>query len=132
MKCVLALAAVVLTIFLCISGAHSQRSLSQSASLELSNVATPKIPNKTWEWTAFVKGTPDVIDQISCVEYTLHPTFPNPVQKVCETRDPLYPFGLKAEGWGTFNIRAKVEFKDGTSKDLVHMLDFTDPKAPQK
>src|SRR6516165_7227020 len=53
-------------------------------------IAVPKISNTStyagagrWDWTIFVDADPNTLEQIDCVEYTLHPTFPNPVRKVC-------------------------------------------------
>jgi transcription initiation factor IIF auxiliary subunit len=42
------------------------------------NIAT-QIKEGWWNWMIFIKGSQKDIDQIQCVEYTLHPTFPNPV-----------------------------------------------------
>src|SRR5215469_6083320 len=85
-------------------------------SLDIQNTAE-KIGDKEWRWTAFVSGPPDEIGKIACVKYTLHPTFPKPVQEVCSIEDPKHPFALTATGWGTFNLRARIEFKDGTSQE---------------
>jgi transcription initiation factor IIF auxiliary subunit len=92
------------------------------SSLEVSNIA--ENIDGTWEWIAYVSGPQAEIDRIECVVYTLHPTFPNPVQEVCETKDPKYPFGLTARGWGTFTLLINIEFKDGSSEELVHTLEF--------
>src|SRR4051812_10696149 len=96
-----------------LSVAGSCPASAQGRGLELRNVAQSEANGKSWKWTAFIAGPPDKLTNIACVEYTLHPTFPNPVRKVCNTTNPRYPFGLEAVGWGTFNIHAKVEFKDG-------------------
>ena len=97
--------------------------LSQGNTLSLTNVAVP-VSKEIWKWTAFVHGPREVLDKIECVEYTLHPTFKDPVQKICATADAKYPFGITVSGWGTFDLEAKVQFKDGTSKELVHYLNF--------
>ena len=94
-----------------------------SGSLDVQNVAERVADNK-WKWTAFVTGQPEEIAKIECVRYTLHPTFPNPVLKVCETSDPKRPFAISAVGWGVFNLRARIEYKDGSSRDLTHFLKF--------
>ena len=57
--------------------------------------------------------------------YALHPTFPNPVQKICWTSDAKYPFGLTATGWEAFALLSRIEFKDGSYQDIVHVLDFS-------
>src|SRR5262245_20542991 len=94
------------------------------ASIEVTNVAR-QVAEDAWEWTAYVAGPQDALGNIQCVTYTLHPTFPQPVQKVCGTSNPQYPFGLTVTGWGTFMLRARVDFKDGTSQDVNYFLDFS-------
>lgn len=80
------------------------------------------IGNGRWDWTVFIKASKQVLDDIECVEYTLHPTFPNPIRRECSLGDPRYPFGHSTNGWGTFEIHIKVTFKDGTVRFLKHML----------
>jgi transcription initiation factor IIF auxiliary subunit len=106
------------------SGANfiSAQAMAQ-ATLEIQNVAE-SIGNNEWKWTAFVTGLPAQIEKIRCVRYTLHPTFPEPIQDVCNTSDPKHPFALTMTGWGTFNLRARISFKDGSSSDLSHFLEF--------
>ncbi|MFW2440178.1 MAG: pYEATS domain-containing protein [Arenicellales bacterium] len=58
---------------------------------------------------------------MDCVEYTLHPTFPGTVRKLCDSTNG---FELSSSGWGTFNVKIKVMFKDGRTKKLNHMLIF--------
>jgi transcription initiation factor IIF auxiliary subunit len=97
--------------------------LAQAKSLDIENVAE-RIADERWQWTAFVSGPSDQIEKIECVQYTLHPTFPDPIKKVCSSTDPRHPFALTATGWGTFNLRARIEFKDGTSREITHYLQF--------
>src|SRR4051812_27706932 len=35
-----------------------------------------------WKWSVWIDGTDEELDKIESVEYTLHPTFPNPVRVV--------------------------------------------------
>jgi transcription initiation factor IIF auxiliary subunit len=95
---------------------------AMAQSLDVQNVA--ERAGDQWKWTAFVTGPPEQIAKIRCVRYTLHPTFPDPVKEVCEMSDPKHPFAFSAVGWGTFNLRARIEFKDGSSSDLTHYLKF--------
>jgi hypothetical protein len=100
------------------------QSLSGS-SLYLANVSE-RIDGGHWRWTVFIQGSEAEVAQIACVTYTLHPTFPDPQQRVCETKDLKYPFGLTATGWGTFAIRARIEFKDRRPPvETVHSLTFS-------
>ncbi len=99
-------------------------------SLELTNVAeqvtnNPSYPENKWSWTAYVSADKATIDRIRCVVYTLHPTFAQPVVKVCKTVNALYPFSVSALGWGTFTLLARVEFLDGKSENLSHFLSFS-------
>jgi pYEATS domain-containing protein involved in immunity len=91
--------------------------------LSASNVST-YLGNSRWSWTIFLTGPKEVLNTVSYVEYTLHPTFPNPVQRVDRTTDPRYPFGLTATGWGTFTVGVKVVLKNGQVRQLTHMLEF--------
>lgn len=91
--------------------------------LTADNVAE-SIGNDKWNWTVFIKGERQNIDDVKCVEYTLHPSFSKPVRLVCEPGDPQRPFGLSATGWGTFSIGIRILMKDGTHQDLRHQLKF--------
>ena len=85
------------------------------------------VGERRWEWTVFLQAAPQVLDGVRCVEYTLHPTFPDPVRRQCALGDPRFPFGLTTNGWGTFEISIKVVFKDGRERSLKHMLAFGVP-----
>lgn len=79
-----------------------------------------------WDWTAHIESTPpDSLDEVAYVEYHLHPTFRNPVRRVRE-REGGFP--LETRGWGTFELRARVVFKDKTRTPhlLSHELAFED------
>ena len=95
----------------------------ETKSVTADNVAESVGDNK-WKWTVFLKGDEKALDAIKCVEYTLHPTFPNPVRRVCEKGDPKRCFGLSGTGWGTFKIGIRVQMKDGSSRNLEHQLKF--------
>jgi len=77
-----------------------------------------------WEWTVFIQAQGDILKQIQVVEYTLHPTFPNPVVEVREPRSGPHAFALTRIGWGTFEISIKVTFDNGRVRTLKHMLTF--------
>jgi transcription initiation factor IIF auxiliary subunit len=85
------------------------------------------IGERRWEWTVFLQAAPQILDGIQCVEYTLHPTFPEPVRRQCVRGDPRFPFALTTSGWGTFEISIKVLFKRGEERRLKHMLVFDAP-----
>ena len=82
--------------------------------------------NGRWDWTIFVRGSPEEISQIRCVVYHLHPTFPNPNQQVCDPGpDPAHAFPLSSNGWGTFTVGIDIVGKDGSVRRLAHPLRFS-------
>jgi transcription initiation factor IIF auxiliary subunit len=97
--------------------------------------AAPKVTNTStytgagrWDWTIFVDTDFDTLRQIDCVEYTLHPTFPDPVRKVCG--HPETKFALSNNGWGTFTVKVKIQYKNGRIENVDHQLIFRQQSAP--
>jgi len=83
------------------------------------------IGNNRWEWTVFIVAPPATLSKVSCVEYLLHPTFPNRDRYVCDRGENAnQAFPLTANGWGVFTIPVKVIFADGHTKSLNHSLQF--------
>ncbi len=80
--------------------------------------------NDWWRWWVWIDGQEAELDKISHVIYTLHPTFPNPVQTV-ENRGTK--FRLETAGWGVFRLYAKVVYKDGKETYLEHNLELEYP-----
>jgi transcription initiation factor IIF auxiliary subunit len=79
-----------------------------------------------WDWTVFIVADDETLDEIKCVEYTLHPTFPDPIRMICNRGSASGKgFFLNSNGWGTFSIGVKVVFKDGDIKYLKHKLSFS-------
>lgn len=93
-------------------------------SLYANNVATRVEGNNPWSWKIFIQGSDNELEQVKCVEYTLHPTFPNPLQTICDKGQIEYPFALDATGWGTFEIKIKILLKDGRFLNTTHTLHF--------
>ena len=85
--------------------------------------------NGRWDWTIFVDANTDTLNRIQCVEYTLHPTFSNPIRQVCT---PKNNFTLSTSGWGTFEVQVRVIFQDGSTRNLKHQLKFEAPVAAPK
>ncbi len=73
------------------------------------------------DWGIWIDEKEDVLREIDHVEYTLHPTFRNPIR---EESNPDTQFEHKTNGWGTFQISIIVFFKDGTTHKTKHMLRF--------
>lgn len=81
--------------------------------------------NGQWYWTVFIAADANTLKGVQCVEYTLHPTFPQPIQRVCQQGNvPGQAFPLSASGWGTFEVIIRVIFYDGRVIFLKHMLQF--------
>jgi transcription initiation factor IIF auxiliary subunit len=102
------------------------------AAQEISAANTSRyIGGGRWEWTVYINAPQQVLQDIQSVEYTLHPTFPDPVREVTGIGDPRFPFGLTTNGWGTFEIPIQVVMKDGSVRSLKHTLVFTAPPVEQ-
>lgn len=72
-----------------------------------------------WKWSVWLDGTPEELDGVDHVVYTLHPTFAEPVRSV---EDRAGDFRLDASGWGEFAIHADVHHRDGRVEKLEHWL----------
>jgi transcription initiation factor IIF auxiliary subunit len=72
-----------------------------------------------WKWSVWIEGPNNELDEVKEVTYKLHPTFKNPVRTI---QARASKFKLQSAGWGVFPIRAKIEFKNGTSIILTHYL----------
>lgn len=87
------------------------------------NIATP-LEGGRWNWTVYIDGAENDLQQVKCVEYTLHPTFPNPVRTVCERGRGPYAFSHSTNGWGTFRIGLRVFLTNGNILNGFHELQF--------
>ena len=65
-----------------------------------------------------------MLQQVKSVQYTLHPTFTNPV--VWGTGNN---FSYSAVGWGEFNIVATIYYKNGKSVVINHWLRLSSRSA---
>lgn len=74
-----------------------------------------------YEWMVFVDEDESTLNRIDHVEYLLHPTFPNPRRVVY---DASSKFELRSSGWGMFNLKVRIYYKDGTQEDTTYFLDF--------
>ena len=81
-----------------------------------------------WTWAVWIEGQDQALNEVECVEWTLHPTFPNPIRK---TKDRAKKFRLETGGWGAFQIVARVQLKSGTPIKLRHHLQLHYPDGTQ-
>ncbi len=90
-----------------------------------------RISQGSWDWSVWLEGTGEVLDQIESAEYVLHPTFPNPVREMSNRANN---FRLNARGWGEFMIHVNIHLKDGETVRYDHWLKLRDDtyQAPSK
>jgi V8-like Glu-specific endopeptidase len=81
-----------------------------------------------WNWAVWLEGSPEQLDAVESVEYTLHPTFPKPVRLVQERSTK---FRLESGGWGSFLLRASIRRKDGSVVPATLDLDFHYPSTDE-
>ena len=96
--------------------------LPSGAAITVKNTAT-YIGAGRWDWTIFVEADPDSLRHIECVEYVLHPTFPDPVRKVCNQQKTN--FAYSTNGWGVFTVKVNIRYKDGHVDTRKHLLVFS-------
>ena len=82
--------------------------------------------NDWWNWSIWIEAPAMVLAQIEYVEYKLHPTFPNPVEKRTNADDK---FRLEAEGWGEFLIELEIKQKSGGKIKKMHWLNLEYPAS---
>jgi hypothetical protein len=75
------------------------------------------------EWSVWIDGDQEQLNQIDRVEYVLHPTLPQPLRTV---RDRSTNFKLESRGWGEFMVHAKAITKEGETLRLNHWLKLSD------
>lgn len=80
--------------------------------------------NDWWNWQVFVEASDEDLDRIAYVEYTLHPTYANPVRKVTDRQTK---FLLKEEGWASFTLYAKLCLKNDATVLLEQTLTLAYP-----
>jgi hypothetical protein len=78
---------------------------------------------QSWEWSVWIAGPDDELQQVKSVTYRLHPTFPNPVQTV---HDLPSKFKLTAVGWGEFTIGADAVLQDGRTVHMERWIELRD------
>lgn len=79
-----------------------------------------------WSWSVWIDAPLATLRAIASVEYTLHPTFNNPV-RIVKTRSTK--FKLSSAGWGVFPIHIRVTMRDGREQQLRHQLKLHYPSG---
>lgn len=94
------------------------------------SLLTKKKNDQNWyEWCVFVDDSAEVINTIRAVEYTLHPSFPDPIRLV---EDKASRFALFSAGWGGFSIKIRVIFIDDSSLSTTYFLRLQEDNWPKK
>ena len=78
-----------------------------------------------WEWTLQLRGGLVDMADVKQVTYHLHPTYPIPNPTITGTAQNGFAF--VTTGWGTFDVKATVQFRDGSTMLLSTPLKFRDP-----
>ena len=82
--------------------------------------------NDYWHWSVWLDGPDDELDAVDHVVYTLHPSFPSPVQTIA---DRATRFRLDTAGWGTFTVYVRIIRKGGAPEEhLEHELELFYPE----
>jgi hypothetical protein len=81
----------------------------------------PGVGESNWyDWCLFLDASTSELEAIQSVEYTLHPSFQNPIRR---NRDRRTKFALFSEGWGTFEVKIRVAMNaDGTLEQRYGLL----------
>lgn len=74
-----------------------------------------------WQWTIFLRGPEAQLKQISCVRYTLHRTYAEPIQFVCNRGDGDRAFEFTAIAWGVFKVGVALIMRKGINPPLVQL-----------
>jgi hypothetical protein len=77
-----------------------------------------------WKWSVWLDGSSKELAAIDHVVYTLHPTFPDPVQTVKNRRTG---FKLESSGWGEFEIYLQIVDSKGKVRKRRHWLKLSNP-----
>ena len=81
-----------------------------------------------YDWCVFVDEPPEVLATIRELEYTLHPTFSDPVRR---TNDKESLFAVMSSGWGEFDIRIIVRYFDDKETTATFFLELDDDSWPK-
>lgn len=62
-----------------------------------------------YDWCVFASGDEAELQHVRSVEYTLHPSFPDPVRTMSD-RD--HRFAVMSNGWGSFRMKIRIIYDD--------------------
>jgi hypothetical protein len=114
-----ALPSIVLILVLLSSQQIWASAFSPPPKVTLQNTAT--YSGGLYTWTIFLVADESILKSIEQVEYTLHPSFPNPTVYVKE-RGTRCPFSFTSTSWSEFEVKVRIYFDDKSTMDLRHWL----------
>ncbi len=85
--------------------------------IKATNTSQPSAKKGYYDWTVFIQSDASTLNSIEHVEYLLHSTFTNPQ---VSSYDRKSNFSYSTSGWGEFEIKIKVVFKD-KNKGALYM-----------
>ena len=95
-----------------------KRLVSRGFNYEVVNSANYAGSGK-YNWTLFILAPKRQLDKISYVEYTLHPSLPNPIRKAY---DPDSNFSIDGFAYAEFDVYVLVMNKNGEGIYVTHRL----------
>ena len=114
-------AATFLLLVLC-----CQELLTQEVNVNVRNFYT--LNGTLFRWKVYIDEDAKVLKRIRCVEYTLYPSFPKPVNEICDAETH---FSLEEEGRGEFTVFLKIEWRDSKPTTQSYALDLHTPRNLQ-
>jgi hypothetical protein len=96
-----------------------------STNLHLNN-SSKLVDENLWEWSVWLEGPSEEIENVEAVTYRLHPSFLNPTRRITDRSNA---FKLSSAGWGEFAITAEIQFKDGAPARIERWLELKDPSV---
>jgi transcription initiation factor IIF auxiliary subunit len=75
----------------------------------------------------YIDATTAELNDVDEVEYTLHPSFPDPVRT---SNDRSHAFAIQSEAWGSFNTYVRILTKKGEIIRLQHGLVLEEDNWP--
>ena len=87
-----------------------------SQQIAINNTASLSGRSGYYNWTVFVAADDATLNSIDHVDYLLHPTFPNPQ---VSSNNRSSKFSYSSTGWGEFEIKVKIVFKNGRAPEYI-------------
>jgi transcription initiation factor IIF auxiliary subunit len=120
--------ALSLLILLLLQFSFNSNGQSQGAKIAANNIKTKAqyVGKGRYNWKIYINADASLLRTISYVEYTLHPTYPHPVNRCTDYRNK---FLYQNNGWGEFYITVKVIYKNKSTATFKHLLELKDDKT---